>query len=51
MTNEEKNNVVAFVIEYAMYTDIPASAVTESDEVVGYFDPDNPSDDTTGDDS
>lgn len=50
MTNEEKKHVISFVIEYEMYTDIPASAVSASDEVIAYFNPDDPSNNTTGDD-
>ena len=51
MTDEQKENVVSFVIEYEMYTDIPATAVTSSDEVVSYTNPNISSDDTTGDDT
>ena len=52
MTDEEKKHVISFVIEYTMYTDIPASAVSASDEVVAYFNPDAiTGDDITGDDT
>mgnify|MGYP006896754215 CR=1 FL=1 len=50
MTDEEKKHVIAFVIEYEMYTDVPASAVSASDEVIAYFNPDDPSSVITGDD-
>lgn len=47
MTDEQKEKTVSFVIEYYIYADIPASAVTSMDEVVSYTNPDE----TTGDDS
>ena len=47
LTTEQKEHVIAFIIEYDVYTDIPASSVMPSDIVVSYTNPDN----TTGNNS